>query len=142
VETADLHQALILWPPLLVGTLVGTATLIVLPVGISFWWLTLYITRSAARLEVSPPISRIRTHSLPPPQTIVQIHHHSPLSPIIPMPAYHPIFHRIREPSLPSSPSSTSSDSEDIIWETRFITCSYAMVRPVPLSPVHATGLT
>lgn len=41
-----------MWPPLLVGTLAGTALLITLPIGAAVWWLTLIIARSAARLEV------------------------------------------------------------------------------------------
>lgn len=45
-------QALLVWPPLLVGTLVGTALLITLPIGAVVWWLTLFIARSAARFEV------------------------------------------------------------------------------------------
>ncbi|WOO84787.1 uncharacterized protein LOC62_06G008299 [Vanrija pseudolonga] len=44
--------ALALWPPLLVGTLVGTALLITLPIGAVFWWLTLVLARWAARVEL------------------------------------------------------------------------------------------
>lgn len=51
-HVADQTQALFVWPPLLVGTLVGTVLLITLPLGAAVWWLTLIIARSAARLEV------------------------------------------------------------------------------------------
>lgn len=45
-------QALLIWPWLVVGTLVGTALLITLPIGAAVWWITLFLSRSSARLEV------------------------------------------------------------------------------------------
>ncbi|WWD15583.1 hypothetical protein CI109_100005 [Kwoniella shandongensis] len=115
--------ALFVWPPLLVGTLAGTALLITLPIGAAVWWLTLFISRSAARLE-----------------TIMQMYHHQPLSPTDPLPTYHPIFHRIVPRSSPNTPISTpnsihfpssnlesASLSTEFIWEKRFMKCSYAM---------------
>ncbi|WVQ96398.1 hypothetical protein IAU59_003503 [Kwoniella sp. CBS 9459] len=148
--------ALFVWPFLVAGTLAGTALLITLPIGAAVWWLTLFISRSAARLE-----------------TIMQLHHHSPLSPTTPAPTYHPIFYRLvprspinspiptptvhsshshshshaqtlnLPPSPPESPgplecapssplyepnsSSSMSSSCGMVWEKRFIKCSYAM---------------
>lgn len=55
MSQADARQALLVWPFLLVGTLVGTALLITLPLGVAVWWLTLIIARSAAKLEVGLP---------------------------------------------------------------------------------------
>lgn len=46
------QQALLVWPWLVIGTLVGTALLITLPIGAAVWWITLFLSRSAARLEV------------------------------------------------------------------------------------------
>ncbi|OCF33371.1 hypothetical protein I317_06980 [Kwoniella heveanensis CBS 569] len=159
--------ALFVWPFLVAGTLAGTALLITLPIGAAVWWLTLFISRSAARLE-----------------TIMQLHHHSPLSPTTPAPTYHTIFYRMvprspvnsplptpiayqphlhahaypqsyahshsvqpqtlnLPPSPPESPgalesspmyepnlsSSTSSlnPTMGMVWEKRFMKCSYAM---------------
>ncbi|OWT39200.1 hypothetical protein C362_02790 [Cryptococcus neoformans Bt1] len=129
--------ALLVWPPLVVGTLAGTALLITLPIGAVVWWITLFIARSAARLE-----------------TIMQTYYH-PL-PSFKLPPYHPIFHLPLAPSplptplpsptsVPSSPShlhchhSTNSthslhDEENPTtpiptqqWDKRFTKCSYAM---------------
>ncbi|KIR60258.1 hypothetical protein I312_104194 [Cryptococcus bacillisporus CA1280] len=130
--------ALLVWPPLLVGTLAGTALLITLPIGAAVWWITLFIARSAARLE-----------------TIMQTYYH-PLPPSK-LPPYHPIFHIPLAPSpLPTplhSPTSSPSrphshlhsrhsansnqslhDEENPTtptptqqWDKRFTKCSYAM---------------
>ncbi|WVR08317.1 hypothetical protein IAU60_005370 [Kwoniella sp. DSM 27419] len=124
--------ALFVWPPLLAGTLAGTALLITLPIGAAVWWLTLFISRSAARLE-----------------TIMQLHHHKPLSPTLPPPIYHPIFYRLLPRSTsttplasptahqspppswsaqPPSPTTTIESGQPAqIWEKRFLKCSYAM---------------
>ncbi|KAK8870124.1 hypothetical protein IAR55_000694 [Kwoniella newhampshirensis] len=115
--------ALFVWPPLLVGTLAGTALLITVPIGAAVWWLTLFISRSAARLE-----------------TIMQLYHHEPVSPTVPLPTYHPIFYRLVPRSAPNTPIFTpnsihtppqnlesASSSTDFIWEKRFMKCSYAM---------------
>ncbi|WVF68876.1 hypothetical protein IAT40_003649 [Kwoniella sp. CBS 6097] len=154
--------ALFVWPFLVAGTLAGTALLITLPIGAAVWWLTLFISRSAARLE-----------------TIMQLHHHSPLSASTPAPTYHPIFYRLvprspmnsplptpsiyqslphpplhpysqtlnLPPSPPESPSALESASissplyepnspsqsiavgmgTGMVWEKRFMKCSYAM---------------
>ncbi|WWC95282.1 hypothetical protein V866_002141 [Kwoniella sp. B9012] len=135
--------ALLVWPFLVAGTLAGTVLLITLPLGAAVWWLTLFISRSAARLE-----------------SIMQLHYHSPLSPASP-PSNHPIFYRL-VPSVSittnantpiSSPTSpypqtpglesdaptlhTETDTENggvsvedpttMVWEKRFMKCSYAM---------------
>ncbi|WVQ79485.1 hypothetical protein IAT38_001584 [Cryptococcus sp. DSM 104549] len=149
--------ALVVWPPLLAGTLAGTVLLITLPIGAAVWWLTLFISRSAARLE-----------------TVMQVHYHAPLSPSAPAPQYHPIFHRLlprstspvhtpltsppvssatdgpplalfashhshhshhslsnSHHSLPDSPSAPSHPAQPAQsgqqWEKRFLPCSYAM---------------
>ncbi|ORX38073.1 hypothetical protein BD324DRAFT_624406 [Kockovaella imperatae] len=113
--------ALLVWPFLLAGTLAGTALLITLPLGAAVWWLTLFLARSAARLEI-----------------ITQLHYHSPLSPSRRHPAYHPIFHHPKEVLSSPDPLETDPDCADIhsdeeggtdevVWETRFIKCSYAM---------------
>ncbi|WRT69395.1 uncharacterized protein IL334_006379 [Kwoniella shivajii] len=141
--------ALFVWPFLVAGTLAGTALLITLPLGAAVWWLTLFISRSAARLE-----------------SIMQLSYHSPLTPASP-PSYHPIFYRLVPRSPPPSPLSsptspwpetpgnetpppphdtaeteTGTDpatlalassgilgpsGEILIWEKRFMKCSYAM---------------
>ncbi|WWC93101.1 uncharacterized protein L201_008067 [Kwoniella dendrophila CBS 6074] len=158
--------ALFVWPFLVAGTLAGTVLLITLPLGAAVWWLTLFISRSAARLE-----------------SIMQLHYHSPISPASP-PSNHPIFYRlILKPSItppvitplssPTSPypetpgldqgeleegqgqgisadensystlqqqnqssnnnNNNNCDGEDdtnnnsMIWEKRFMKCSYAM---------------
>ncbi|ORY35021.1 hypothetical protein BCR39DRAFT_516204 [Naematelia encephala] len=103
--------ALLVWPFLVAGTLAGTALLITLPIGVTVWWLTLIISRSAARLE-----------------TIMQLHFHGPLDDWVPPPTYHPIFYRIKERSVPSSPLAAQDElPPEIIWEKRFTKCSYAM---------------
>ncbi|RXK38006.1 hypothetical protein M231_04675 [Tremella mesenterica] len=112
--------ALFVWPFLVAGTLAGTALLITLPIGAAVWWLTLFISRSAARLEM-----------------IMQLHHHSPLDETSPTPTYHPIFYRIKERSTPASPVSPraptsprdvgSEDPMEVVWEEGFMKCSYAM---------------
>jgi hypothetical protein len=59
----------------------------------------------------------------------MQKHYHSPIDLAIPIPTYHPIFHRIKERSTPSSPiADNASEVSEIIWEKRFLKCSYAMV--------------
>ena len=59
----------------------------------------------------------------------MQLRYHSPLRPDAPEPFYHPIFYRVKE-RLPGSPISPMSEfPPDIEWETRFVKCSYAMVR-------------
>ena len=105
------EQALLVWPPLLVGTLVGTALLITLPLGAAVWWITLFISRWAARMEV-----------------LMQLHYHSPLHPSVPQPIYHPIFYRIKD-RTGHPPHAAEVPHDDIVeWETRFLRCSYAMV--------------
>jgi hypothetical protein len=51
-ECALMVKALAIWPWLVIGTLVGTALLITLPIGAAIWWITLFLSRSSARLEV------------------------------------------------------------------------------------------
>jgi len=58
----------------------------------------------------------------------MQLHYHSPLRPSVSQPAYHPIFHRVKERGTPSSPMSEAPPDTDIVWEKRFMACSYAMV--------------
>jgi hypothetical protein len=53
IERSANQKALLIWPWLVVGTLVGTALLITLPIGAAIWWITLFLSRSSARLEVS-----------------------------------------------------------------------------------------
>ncbi|WVW86589.1 hypothetical protein I302_108639 [Kwoniella bestiolae CBS 10118] len=123
--------ALLVWPFLVAGTLAGTVLLITLPLGAAVWWLTLFISRSAARLE-----------------SIMQLHYHSPLSPASP-PSNHPIFYRLVPSISPTTPISSptspypqtpgldASDEETpnpiseettaLVWEKRFMKCSYAM---------------
>ncbi|ODO07130.1 hypothetical protein I350_04500 [Cryptococcus amylolentus CBS 6273] len=125
--------ALLVWPWLLVGTLAGTALLITLPLGAIVWWLTLIISRSAARLE-----------------TIMQLHYHTPLPPGKTA-QYHPIFYRplpvprssspyytpLPSPSshphphpyhtAPPPPLPPTFDPSPIIWDKRFTKNSYAM---------------
>ena len=63
-------------------------------------------------------------------QVIMQMNHHSLINPTLAPPAYHPIFHRIKERSTPPSPPvSEVAEIHEIQWEKRFIKCSYAMVR-------------
>ncbi|KAL7424856.1 hypothetical protein Q5752_000541 [Cryptotrichosporon argae] len=101
--------ALLVWPPLLAGTLAGTALLITLPIGAVVWWLTLIIARSAARFE-----------------TLSQIHYHQPLH--VAMPEYHPIFYRVKLRSAPGSPLSPIGETPpEIQWEKKFLKCSWAM---------------
>lgn len=91
---------LLLWPPLLVGTLVGTALLITLPVGAVVWWLTLIIARWGAREELGLQ-SRFHGRGRRP----------------------RPIFYRLREVH-----PSTSGDGVELVWDTRFLNNSWAMV--------------
>lgn len=59
----------------------------------------------------------------------MQLRYHSPLGPGVNEPIYHPIFYRVKE-RPPGSPISPMSEfPPDIEWETRFVKCSYAMVR-------------
>ncbi|WWC73409.1 uncharacterized protein I206_107376 [Kwoniella pini CBS 10737] len=131
--------ALLVWPFLVAGTLAGTVLLITLPIGAAVWWLTLFISRSAARLE-----------------SVMQLHYHSPLNPASP-PSNHPIFYRLipntpissslssptslypQTPALEQTDDPTPSDllenqeisiegnTNSLIWEKRFMKCSYAM---------------
>lgn len=60
----------------------------------------------------------------------MQLNYHSPLRPSISQPKYRPIFYRIKERnSQPVSPVSEVPPDLTIVWEKRFIKCSYAMVR-------------
>ncbi|CAD6591338.1 MAG: hypothetical protein TREMPRED_006073, partial [Tremellales sp. Tagirdzhanova-0007] len=102
--------ALLVWPPLVAGTLAGTALLITLPIGAAIWWLVLIISRSAAHFE-----------------TFIQVKYHSPLEQRLLPPIYHPIFHRIKDRSNLPSPISEVAEMPEIQWEKRFIKCSYAM---------------
>lgn len=93
---------LLVWPPLLVGTLAGTVLLITLPIGAVVWWLTLMIARWAAREELR---LQARFHGLG----------HRP----------RPVFHRVREVRLPSS----GGDGQlELVYDTRFLKKSWAMV--------------
>lgn len=70
----------------------------------------------------------------------MQLHYHSPLDPSIPPPTYHPIFHRLKSPSGPTSPVSPISEhAPELVWETRFIKCSTAMVSARPCSQAITT---
>ncbi|WVQ75286.1 hypothetical protein IAR50_004900 [Cryptococcus sp. DSM 104548] len=117
--------ALMVWPWLLIGTLVGTALLITLPLGAMVWWLTLFIARSAARLE-----------------TIMQLHYHTPLPPGKTA-QYHPIFYRplprstspsytplpspSTHPSYSPRPTDPSLSASEVMWDKRFTKNSYTM---------------
>lgn len=119
------------------GTLVGTILLITLPIGVVIWWLTLFIARSAARLEVRQfsSLFQAQAHG----QIKLQTKYHSPLDPSTPIPTYHPIFYRLKPTSAPSiphherghfGPDPSNEADEGYVWDKRFLKCSYAMVSP------------
>lgn len=58
----------------------------------------------------------------------MQLNYHSPLHPAIPQSTYHPIFYRPKERATPSSPTGEAATDTEVVWEKRFIKCSYAMV--------------
>ncbi|ODO00529.1 hypothetical protein L198_02848 [Cryptococcus wingfieldii CBS 7118] len=129
------RPALLVWPWLLVGTLAGTALLITLPLGAIVWWLTLIISRSAARLET---IMQLHYHTPLPPGKTAQYHpifyrplpvprSSSPYYNPLPSPSSHPHPHPHPYHTTPSSPLPPTSDPSPIIWDKRFTKNAYAM---------------
>ena len=87
--------------------------------------------RSTRGMYTSPTLTFLAPLELIFVQTAMQLYYHSPLDPSIPLSMPHPIFYRIKERSIPNSPISPASESApdvEIVWEKRFMKCSYAMV--------------
>lgn len=133
--TMNLPFNLLVWPPLLVGTLAGTVLLVTLPIGAVLWWLTLIIARWAAQEELK---MQNRFHGVAGPRP-------------------RPIFHRIREVRLVPPTTGRREGGEalgggggegevEVVWDTRFLNNSWAMVRSrqgeTKRAPTHASSLT